>query len=202
MDDIKKDVVRLVKSAKPDKTDKNNTSVSISGDVGNGNVIVGGNINIGGKKIIKTQLQYDENKYISPKQAKEISDLIKKLVVQEEAVGKSRSKAYAIWWGRLKNHFKVTTYKEIPNNKFNYAVKWLKQQIAINREKLKMGDRKEWKKDLYKAIYAKCNEIGWSKADLYIYIESKFGKNITSLKQLNSYDLEHLYDIMKIKKRK
>lgn len=193
--EINKKVFKLLKDAQPKATEQG--GINIHGDK---NIIAGGDINIVRKQVIKNEIKYDPKKHISSKDAKAISDLIKRLVKAEESAGMPRSQAYAKWYGRLKNLFNVNSYKEIPKESADYAINWLKQQIAIERPKLKIRNRDEWKKQLYRAIYAKCSEIGWCKADLYQYVSNKLKRKIVGLKQLKNHELEWLYEHMKSKK--
>ncbi|WP_457571281.1 ORF6C domain-containing protein [Desulfovulcanus sp.] len=193
--DLNKKVFKLLKDAQPKTTEKG--GINIHGDK---NIIASRDVNIVRKQVIKNEIKYDPEKHISSKDAKTISDLIKILVKAEESAGMSRSKAYAKWYGKLKNLFSVNSYKEIPKKDADYAINWLKQQIAIERPKLKIRNKDEWKKQLYKAIYAKCRKIGWCKADLYQYISNRLNKKIISLKQLKNHELEWLYEYMKSKK--
>ena len=46
----------------------------------------------------------------------------------------------------------------MPKDKFTDAIMWLDKQIAINRPKLKNVNPEQWRKDMYKSLYARSNQ--------------------------------------------
>lgn len=97
-----------------------------------------------------------------------------------------------------KKKFNVTTYKEIPAEKSDEAIQWLYAQIAMARPKIRRKAPERWKQSFYKPIYARANELGMSKEELYALAETKLSLKspIGSLKDLTQKNLEKLHYIM------
>ena len=75
---------------------------------------------------------------------------------------------------------------------------WLYAQIAMARAKIRRKAPERWKQSLYKPIYARANELGMSKEELYAVAETRLAlnKSIGSLKDLTQKNLERLHHIM------
>lgn len=205
MSDRKKEIKKILEGANPQKhkpdINLNNVDIHIKDGIG---FVSAEQVNINKRVVKKKILKYDEEKYISPAQAKKLKDLIDRAVKYDKAAGIPVAKSYAKWWGILKNHFNVPKYHLIPAEKGEYAIEWLRKRIVIDRPKLKLGnkkDRETWRKEHYKAIHARIRQLGLSKADLYIYCEKRFGKSIISLKRLTDEELEKLYHYIMSKKK-
>ena len=126
-----------------------------------------------------------------------IKDKIDNLAKKEIAAGMLPKKAYAIWWGTLKNRYDVTTYKEIPAHLGDEAISWLTQQAAIKRTKIRKNSKPMWRNELYKSIYAKAGELNLSKGEVYNIVYQRLGKRVSSLKQLGEQNLKKLYNIIR-----
>lgn len=160
-------------------------------------------INQNTKKIVKNIIS-PTDEHITDKQALIIKNLIDEIVRNETLSSKyaNVSKSYKNWFNKLYKKFDVTSYKLIPKELFSNAENWLHQQIAILRPKLRKKDNEEWRKQIYKSIYAKTKAIKFSKEDLYNFVNTKLIlKNyINSITELTDKDLGKLYDIiMRIK---
>ena len=83
--------------------------------------------------------------------------------------------------------------KLLPKDKFDDAIKWLDKQIAIFRPGLKKSDNEQWRKDMYKSIFAKARQFN---IDIYEFATEvlELKKPIDSLKELNDTKLQKLYD--------
>lgn len=156
---------------------------------GNGNVQVGGDLIKTEKVIRRTDVLYDKDEYISDSQAKEIRDRIEKIA---KSKSKEDSSSYSKAYKSLYNKFNITKYSLLPKNEYEKAIKWLDKQVAINRPKLKNVDLDQWRKDMYRAIHARSNQL---KIDIHDFafdvLELK--KPITSLKELSDLRLKKLH---------
>ena len=85
-------------------------------------------------------------------------------------------------------------------DKYEEAVAWLKKIIAINRNKLKKNNPGQWRKDLYKSIHARANELNINIHDFANDI-LKIKKPITSLTELSDTRLKKLYEQLFLLKR-
>ena len=163
---------------------------------GSAKYVAGGDININKKNIIKNEIKPDPERHISEKQARKLYDLVHDAAQAEIAGGMPRGKAYAMWWGRLKKQFGVTSYKLIPRDLGDFAIKWLQMETARNRPKLRLGNKnhkKKWRNRQYCAIFARCKQISCSKGELYAICTQRYNRTINSLKKLRDHELDDLY---------
>jgi len=201
--DIKKTVVNLFEEAQkrgkrvppPEKT-------TTFGDIkveGNNTQIAGGDIvnyNAPPKQVTSRPFKPGPE-HITAAQAQKIRDLIHKAA--ERTAGSDTGRIgheIQSWWGRLKKRYEVSTYREIPAELGNHAIKWLQQQIAMNRPKLRRSNNQDWRKEHYSAIWAKSREKGISKGEVYALVADRLGKQVTSLTKLGERDLKKLYHII------
>lgn len=196
MDDIKKKKGEIIdflsvkaRSREPQPTDN---SIKIKG---NNNNIAGRDLYINKTDVTRTTFQ-PSDEHITQRQAKTIKDLVDNLVMKEEAGGMERARAFKKWWGVLKNRYAVTTYLAIPAHLGDEAISWLQQQSAIKRPKIRRGDNDAWRKELYKAIWARARQVGISKGEVYALALYRLGKRVTSLKQLGEQNLKALHGIV------
>lgn len=188
-----------------DYRNKKSTTQSINQSIkGNNSIQIG--INQG--TIIKTEkitrrneIKINPDIHISELQAKQIKDLIDKIVDINFLAGKKpKSKLYPETWNSLYSHFNITSYKAMPKELFDEVMNWLNKQIAyIHRPKLRKGNNDEWRKQLYGAIYAKSqNELKFTKEELYKFACEKLEikKQITSLTDLSDTRLKKLYQLI------
>lgn len=165
---------------------------------GNNNIQIGvnhGDIIHTEKIIRKTEVIHDSNTHISDAQAKEIRDRVKKIAEEKAGERRYTSAPYGLVYGTLYNRYGITKYTLLPKDKYEDAIKWLDKQIAIYRPKLKNVDPEQYRKDMYKSIHAKANELKFSHEELYLFINDylKPKKAITSLKELSDTRLKKIY---------
>lgn len=189
----KAEVIDLMKAARGrQKRKASDKGISIRGD---GNIVAGRDVSI--NKHVFERVEYaPDDRHIPPETAKRIQDRVQKLAGMETAAGMTLSQAYAKWYGALKNHFDVPSYKLIPAHLGEDAVQWLIQQGAIMRPKLRRSANPLWRNEHYKAIWAKTRAMGMSKAEVYHIVHTRIGKRVSSLKQLGERDLGKLYNIV------
>lgn len=139
---------------------------------------------------------------LTEEQAAKILDLANQIAHRERTV-KKHSKTQAAILGSLKKKFKVAYYRKIGEGNYDKAVTYLEQwrgRLARSKQFPKK-DEDAFRKDRYGAVFGIAkNELGWSKKDVDDYIYDKFG--VTSIKDLDSSQLEKLYNIMHAFKKK
>jgi len=178
------------------KADEPPSGVSISQKVGKAqNVIAAaGNVNIATKHVTRTEFTPDE-RHLSPEQALKIQDLVKELAEMDVAAGKGEAKSFQTWWSYLKNTFKVTTYKEIPKERFDEAVSLLQQAKGMNLPKIRRKDNELWRKQHYRSIFGTAKKgMGWSDEQIHDFASLKLGKDVTSLSESVSAILQNSPD--------
>lgn len=137
------------------------------------------------------------SEYISSACARKIQKRVETLVkIEVEAGATNESKLYAKYYAMLKNHFNVPSYLEIPVDQEQYAIDWLQQKKVLLRPKIRRTSNDSWRKEHYTGIWSRSKQLGISKADVYIIVRDRLGKNVVSLKSLGERDLKKLYQII------
>ena len=92
-------------------------------------------------------------------------ELIRRLDHTDELAGKKVY--YGGWLARVKNRYKVESYRKLTHAQGIEAINWLKQELGKKVPSLRRSNNQEWRQRLNSAIYAKCGELGWNKPQLY-----------------------------------
>lgn len=160
-----------------------------------------GDININQKKILRPKVVREDGD-ISEEAVFEIQDLIRQLAQTDEIAGKSPS--YGEWQQRLKNRYKVASYRKLSIEQGADAVGWLKQQIGRKLPSLRRSDNDEWRQRIYKGIWTAARELGWEKPQVYEFAiqQLRLKKRISSLTELGEQKLESLRDKIRYQARK
>jgi hypothetical protein len=171
---------------------------------GNDNIVANasqGDININQKKIFRPKV-IRESGDISETTAFEIQDLIKQLAQTDEMAGKPPS--YGEWQQRLKNRYKVASYRKLTVEQGEQAIRWLKQELGRKLPNLRRKNNKEWRQRIYKGIWAAARELGLDKPQVYQFAleQLELKKQISSLTELGEQNLESLRDKLRYHARK
>lgn len=159
---------------------------------GNNNIQVAGDY-IKTEKIVRTtQVIHNPDEHITDAEAKEIRDRVKKIAEEMAGVRKYSSPPYGVVYTTLYNRYQITKYTLLPKDKYEDAIKWLDKQIAIYRPKLRNVDPEQYRKDMYKSIYARANQLH---IDIHEFAITALDlkKPISSLKELSDTRLKKLY---------
>jgi hypothetical protein len=157
--------------------------------VGNNNIRVYGNYINTDRISQNTKVMHDPDKHITNAQAKEIRDRVQKI-----AESRSRESKYSFprAYIALHNRYNITSYELLSKDQYEDAIKWLDKQIAIYRPKLKKVDNEQYRKDMYKSIHARANQLN---VNIHEFASSALElKNpISSLTELSDTRLKKLY---------
>jgi len=160
------------------------------------------NVYMNTKKVTKNIVQPTDI-HITQEQVYKIDELLKQIVEIHINAGKISTKdeirkAHRDWGAKLKRNFKITNRNLIPKEQYDDVIKWLQQQNAINRPKLRRTNNDEWRKKQYTAINARINQLGLPREKIYEIANSRLELKtpITSLKELGEQNLEKLYRII------
>jgi hypothetical protein len=175
------------------------------------NVRVGGRghrVQVAGRDIINAEKHLQKNiitpdeRHLSGEQKAKLQPLIKELA--ERLAGENGAPDYRGVHVRLQRHFNVTSYLLIERADFEGAVKFLKQQRAINRSRLRRRNPDAYRNDFFRAIWARAGNLGWMDASVYAYAEQRLAlkQPIRSLKQLGPNQLKSLSEAMERETRK
>lgn len=167
-----------------------------------------GHININPKINKITKVQPNSQDHISQEQARNISEIVKDIIIILEGSGKinnkeERSKAFAEWNGKFNRKFKITTRTMLPKEDYKEALSWIRKQHGMQISKLRRTDNPAWRNKRYTGIYSKLGELNLPQETAKEIANSIFKlKNpITSLKELGEQNLEKLYKkVMSMKK--
>lgn len=184
VEESKKIFLRAIKNS--NITIKGNSNTIIKGD----NNTITQNIN----PIVKNPpaIVIPNEKHISNEQQFKIKSKIDDIVKKEVASGMDSSKAYRKTWVMFKNKFKLTSYKELEKERFEEAMQYLNKINALKLPKIRRRNNALWRKELYKSIYSRANELGLTKKDLYNLVYEKYSKKINSLTELGEQTLTKL----------
>jgi|ERR1043166_1277956 hypothetical protein len=128
--------------------------------------------------------------------------MIRQLAQTDEIVGKSPS--YGEWQQRLKNRYKVASYRKLTVEQGEEAIQWLNQELGRKIPSLRRSNNDEWRRRIYKGIWAAARELGLEKPQVYQFAleQLKLKKPISSLKELGEQNLESLRDKLRHLARK
>ncbi len=99
----------------------------------------------------------------------------------------------------LQRRYGVASYLLIPRNRYDDALKFLKQQRAIHRSRLRHRNPAAYERDLFRAIYTGVGKLGWERSQILDFASAKLAlkKPLTSLKELGPSQLKSLADAMR-----
>lgn len=204
MSDVKDNIINLLEEAKKrgrikktgsSKKEYKESPAHHQSVIGNGNIVAGRDVNINKREIKRVTLE-PSPEYITPAQKQTIKEKIAKLVEIGVIAGGEKDKFFAQWWNRLQKRFRVNSYHELHQSQYDEVIKWINQQKALNRPKLRRRDNQAWRNDLYSAIYAKARQLKQPKEWVYLVVQERLGKVVESLIELGEQDLKRLYDII------
>lgn len=94
----------------------------------------------------------------------------------------------------LQRRFGVASYLQIPSDKFEEVVRFLKQQRAIFRGRLLRRNPAAYQSDFFRIVYTGACKLGWERQQVYEFAAKKLAlkKPLTSLKQLGPLQLKSL----------
>jgi hypothetical protein len=159
---------------------------------GNSNIQVAGDYITTNKIVNKTEAVPNANIHITEAQAFEINERVSKIVKSLSGEKRFDKPPYGIVYNSLYKRYKINSYRFLPKEDFDDAIKWLDRQIAIYRPKLKNVDPEQFRKDMYKSINARANQLSINIYD-FAYRALELKKPIVSLKELSDTRLKKLY---------
>lgn len=156
------------------------------------------NVHVAGRDIITTAKHVRRNeitpdeRHITGEQKAQLRKVNNELALR--LAGEDGRPDYGAGYVALEKHFGVSSYLLIPREKFDEALSLLKQRRAMNRSKLRRRDPTAYSRDFYRAIYARANELGWERPQVYEFAFKNLSlkKPIASLKALGANQLKAL----------
>lgn len=152
-----------------------------------------GDIHINQKKVVRPQITREPGD-ITEETAHTIQDLIRQLSELDEQAGKGP--CYGEYHQRLKNHYKVASYRKLSVAQGEDAILWLRQELRRKIPTLRRTNNPEWRKRIYAGIWAAAKQLGWDRAQIHAFANSELclPKPISSLTELGEQKPELLRD--------
>ena len=160
-----------------------------------------GDIHINQKKVVRPQITRDPGD-ISEETAHTIQDLIRQLSELDEQAGKGPS--FGEYHQRLKNRYKVASYRKLTVAQGEDVVLWLRQELGRKTPSLRRTNNDAWRKRIYAGIWAAARELGFNHEQVYSFAnaELELKKPIQSLTELGEQKLELLRDKLRYQARR
>jgi hypothetical protein len=165
---------------------------------GNGN-----RVNFAGRDLITTERIVQRNsitpddRHITAEQRRQICSVIAELATR--LAGEDGRPNFAAGHRMLQRRFKVASYVLLPQEQFEDALTFLKQQRAIHRSRLRRRSPFAYQADFFRTIFATARTLGWDGPKVYEFAEQKLQlkKPITSLSALGTNQLKTLAELMR-----
>jgi len=163
--------------------------------LGNNNTQVAGDY-VENKRVLQKNIVQPDHRHIDEATAFEIKRLVDSLAEIDVLAG--RRDSHSGWFSRLYRRYKVTSYKLIPAKLGEDAVLWLRQQVPQQRSKIRRKAPEEWRRQLYKSIWSKAEQLGLEKQEVYDLALRRLAlqEPLSSLKELGEQKLKRFYDII------
>jgi hypothetical protein len=162
---------------------------------------VEGSIHINQKKVVRPQITRDPGD-ITEETAHIIQDLIRQLGETDQQAGKTP--AYGGWQQRLKNRYKVASYRKLTIEQGENAIKWLKQELGRKIPSLRRTNNDEWRKRVYAGIWGAAKQLGLDHDAVHAFANAELDlkKPIASLTDLGEQKLEQLRNKLRNRTRR
>ncbi len=165
---------------------------------GSGNRVV-----VAGRDVIQTERHIQrsaitpDERHVTVEQREKIRAVIGELAVRLS--GEDGKPNFAAGHRMLQRRFGIGSYLLLPREKFGEAMKFLKEQRAAHRSKLRQRNPAAYASDLYRAVFSRATELGWARQEVYAFAAEKLGLNnpISSLKELGSNQVKSLAGFMR-----
>jgi hypothetical protein len=156
--------------------------------VGHNNIQAAGDIHVTSPKVVNKVIVQTGVGTVTASQKAELTRLKEEWREVHNSIKRSEL-SHGAAWGAFNKHFKINSYSELEQERFEDGCAWFKRQIAILRKmpSAKCKDQ-DWRRSRITYIKAVCkNDLGSERA--YVpYIQERFGKS--SLKYLLDSELD------------
>jgi hypothetical protein len=172
---------------------------TVVGDVrvqGDGNrVQVAGSIVNTERHVTRAAITPDE-RHVAPDEAAELRRLI--AAVADRLARDDGAPNFAAVHRQLQRRFKVASYLLIPRRQFAEAVAFLKQRRGLHRRRLRRRNPAAYEADLFRAIHAKCRELGWHRERLCAFAAEHLPLHhpVNSVRELGPNQLRALLTLL------
>jgi len=147
--------------------------------------------------------------HISGETARQLSKLVEEIVDRLTVSGGNVGKAYQRVWGDFNEHFTLTTHRELPREKAEEGISYLRQWRASKNSKLRFADPEKFRTAQLRGIWPRSKALSLTDSDLYSFAFQKLKLKvpISSLNELGNQQLAKLnrfliYEEGKLKRRR
>ncbi len=133
---------------------------------------------------------------LTPDECVRVQEMIEQLV--EGTTGMTRSRAYGMWWQRLKQRFAISKYEDLDSRRMGDVAEWFKEQRAIQTRGLKTKAPDQWRRLRIGAIKSAMERMGKDNDGYYPEIARrlKMKRPFESLTDLTKTDLDRVYGLV------
>ncbi len=188
-------LMQRLSGALPHGTDAKCVSVTVEGR--------GNEVKVAGRDLIVTERHVrrvaitPDDRHLMHEQRRRLLEVIHELA--ERLARPSDRPNLAAVHAMLQCRFDVPSYLLIPRERYAEALAFLEQQRAIHRLALRRRDPAAFRRDLFRAIFSRATELGWSKDRVHEFARERLHlkQPLTSLKQLGPQQLRTLVERMR-----
>lgn len=155
--------------------------------------VAGGDLTVTSRLVQRNVITPDD-RHLAREQRTRLRTLIHDLAARLGGNGGEPNPAAA--HAMLQRRFDVPSYLLIPRERYGEALAYLRQQLVVRRSVLLRRDPGRFRQEVFRSIYARATELGWSREALFRFA-SKGGDSarlLTSLKHLDTSQLRNLAD--------
>lgn len=183
-------LIERLAAALPSRVDAERVSVTVEGRSNQVNV-AGGDLFVTSRLIRRNAITPDE-RHLAREQRSRLRKVIHELGAR--LGGPDGPPNLAAVHHMLQRRFEVASYLLIPRERYAEALDYLREQRAIRRGALRLRDPAAFRHDLFRSIFSRATEMGWSRERVYAFAQRKLGlpQPITSLKPLAANQLQTL----------
>jgi hypothetical protein len=164
-----------------------------------------GDIVMGNKTVGRPRVNFTPGpQHISPETARKLCALVREVVERLTVSGGNVQRAFQRVWGDFNSHFGLTTYKELPREKADEGVAYLRQWRASRNSRLRFADPEKFRTAQLRGIWPRSKSLGFRDLDLYAFASRKLElpRPITSLNDLGNQQLARLNRFLLYEERK
>ena len=155
--------------------------------------VAGGDLTIT-SRLVRRNVITPDDRHLAREQRTGLRTLIRDLAVRLGGNGGQPNPAAA--HAMLQRRFDVMSYLLIPRERYAEALEFLRQQLVVRRSVLLRRRPAEFRQEMFRSIYARATELGWSREALFRFVNRRgdSARPLTSLKQLDAAQLRNLAD--------
>lgn len=196
--DRDEELVRLatrLRDSLPQAMRENRVAVTVEGTRNQVNV-AGGDLTVT-SRLVRRNVITPDDRHLAREQRTRLRAAVHDLASRMARVGAPPN--FAAVHAMLQRRFAVTSYLLIPRERYGEALEYLRRELVIRRGVLAHRDPARLRVELFRAIYARAGELGWSREELYRFAAERLDvpERITSLKQFGADQLRKLADRMR-----